>query len=62
MLGASGGPDGMAARLLNHISKLLPNLVLAAIKEITLVKEKPDNLSKRLPILIKSIIQIKGCH
>ena len=33
-LRASGGPDGMTARLLNYIAKFLPNLVLGAMQEV----------------------------
>ena len=40
-----GGPDGMNARLLNYIAKFLPNLVLGAKQEITLIGQKPDKLS-----------------
>ena len=45
-LGASGGPDGMTARLLNYIAKIIENLVLSALQEITVTPEKPENLSK----------------
>ena len=29
-----GGPDGLSARLLNHISKSVPNLIIGAMQEI----------------------------
>ena len=50
-LKASGGPDGITARLLNHIAKIIPYLVLGLLQEITLTPEKPENLSKRFSTL-----------
>ena len=36
----SGGLDGLSATLLNQLAKALPNLVLRAIQEITLLQNK----------------------
>ena len=34
-LGTGCGPDGLPARLLNNISKAVPNLILGAMQEVT---------------------------
>ena len=51
-LGSSGGPDGNSARLLNHLAKVIPNLILEAMQEITLMQDKPYKLSKRFLFFI----------
>ena len=38
-LESGGGPDGLSARLLNLLSKALPNLVVGVIQEITLFEK-----------------------
>ena len=51
-LGAGGRPDELSARLLNHISKAVPNLVLGAMQEITTYESKPPEMSKIFLICI----------
>ena len=52
---SSGGPDGLSARLLNHLIKLVCNLNLGAMNEILTVSEKIYKLSKRFFIFINKV-------
>ena len=61
-IGSSGSPEGMISRLLNYIAQLLPNSVLGAMQEITLIGQKPDILSKTFLIFINKPNSSKICH
>ena len=61
-LESSGGPDDLSARLLNHFPKILLNLVLGAMQEITLVQDKPNKLGWRFILFINKPISNKRCH
>ena len=52
ILGSSGHPDGLSARLLNHLAKTMPVLILGAMQEITLMQDKPYKLSRSFLIFI----------
>ena len=51
-LGTGRGPDGLYARLLNHINKVVPNLLLETMQEVTTYESKSHEMSKRYLILI----------
>ena len=61
-LGSVGGPDGLLARLLNYFFKVLPNIVLRAMREITLFESQPYKLSKRFLIFINKENSNKKCY
>ena len=54
-LTSKGGPDGISSGLLNYLVKILPNLILGAMQEVTLYEKKPDTLSERFLIFIKKV-------
>ena len=61
-LTSKGGPDGISSRLLNYLARILPNLVLGSMQEITLFENKPDSLSERFFIFINKVNSSKTCY
>merc|ERR1712112_575134 len=61
-LTSRGGPDGISSRLLNFLAKILPNLVLGVMHEVTRYESKPDSLAERFLILIRKINSNKTCY
>ena len=61
-IASARGPDGLSSRLLNHLAKLLPDLMLGAMQEITLYEHKPQKLSQRFLIFINKINTNKRCY
>merc|ERR1712112_760890 len=61
-LTSKGGPDGISCRLHNYLVKILPNLLLWAMQEVTLYEKKPDILGERFLIFIKKLNSSKTCY